>query len=95
MVTTRSLVHDPSQGATTAHPNKLEPWPRCPVHQEGLGLEDGALLAVVAMAAPLTAQNVLVYATQYERGQALARDAGMLTMTVAVPASLVITVMLG
>jgi malonate transporter len=60
-----------------------------------LGLEDGALLAVVAMAALPTAQNVLVYATQYGRGQALARDAGMLTTALAVPALLVIAAMLG
>jgi malonate transporter len=60
-----------------------------------LGLEDGALLAVVAMAALPTAQNVLVYATRYGRGQALARDAGVLTTALAVPALLVIAAMLG
>jgi malonate transporter len=60
-----------------------------------LGLDRGALLAVVAMAALPTAQNVLVYATQYGRGQALARDAGVMTTTLAVPALLVIAAMLG
>jgi len=60
-----------------------------------LGLEGTTLLAVVAMAALPTAQNVLVYATQYGRGQALARDAGVLTTTLAVPALLVIAAMLG
>jgi malonate transporter and related proteins len=55
-----------------------------------LGLGGHALLAVVAMAALPTAQNVLVYATQYERGQALARDAGLVTTALAVPALLVI-----
>jgi malonate transporter and related proteins len=60
-----------------------------------LGLEGTALLAVVAMAALPTAQNVLVYATHYGRGQALARDAGVLTTTLAVPALLIIAAMLG
>lgn len=55
-----------------------------------LGLDRHQLLAVVAMAALPTAQNVLVYATQYGRGQALARDAGMLTTVLAAPALLVI-----
>ena len=60
-----------------------------------LGLTGAALLAVVAMAALPTAQNVLVYATRYGQGQALARDAGVLTTTLAVPALLVIAAMLG
>src|SRR5665647_1974038 len=60
-----------------------------------LGLRGGALLAVVAMAALPTAQNVLVYATQYGRGQALARDAGMVTTTLAVPVLLIIAATLG
>ena len=60
----------------------------------GLGLDHSALLAVVTMAALPTAQNVLVYATQYRRGQALARDAGVLTTTLAVPALLIIAAML-
>jgi len=59
------------------------------------GLDHSALLAVVTMAALPTAQNVLVYATQYRRGQALARDAGVLTTTLAVPALLIIAAMLG
>ena len=60
-----------------------------------LDLEPHALLAVVAMAALPTAQNVLVYATQYGRGQPLARDAGMLTTALAVPVMLVIAATLG
>jgi malonate transporter and related proteins len=60
-----------------------------------LHLEPHALLAVVAMAALPTAQNVLVYATQYGRGQPLARDAGMLTTALAVPVMLVIAAALG
>ena len=55
-----------------------------------LGLGQHQLLAVVAMAALPTAQNVLVYATQYGRGQSLARDAGVVTTTLAVPALLII-----
>ena len=42
-----------------------------------------------------TAQNVLVYATQYGRGQALARDAGVLTTVLAVPTLLIIAATLG
>jgi hypothetical protein len=60
-----------------------------------LGLDRHALLAVVAMAALPTAQNVLVYATQYGHGQALARDGGMVTTALAVPALLVIAATLG
>jgi malonate transporter len=60
-----------------------------------LGLDRHALLAVVAMAALPTAQNVLVYATQYGHGQALARDAGVVTTALAVPALLVIAATLG
>lgn len=60
-----------------------------------LGLSGAALLAVVAMAALPTAQNVLVYAMQYGRGQALARDAGLVTTILAAPALLVITALLG
>jgi len=60
-----------------------------------LGLDRHTLLAVVAMAALPTAQNVLVYATQYGRGQALARDAGVVTTALAVPTLLVIAATLG
>jgi malonate transporter and related proteins len=60
-----------------------------------LGLHGAALLTVVTMAALPTAQNVLVYATQYERGQALARDAGVLTTVLAVPTLLIIAATLG
>ena len=60
-----------------------------------LGLEGRPLLAVTAMAALPTAQNVLVYAMQYGRQQALARDAGLVTTVLAVPVLLVITALLG
>ncbi|MGW6130316.1 AEC family transporter [Cellulomonas sp. NPDC055163] len=60
-----------------------------------LGLRGTALLAVTAMAALPTAQNVLVYAIQYGRQQPLARDAGLLTTVLAVPVLLVVTALLG
>ena len=60
-----------------------------------LGLDRQALLAVVTMAALPTAQNVLVYALQYGRGQALARDAGLATTLLTIPVMLVIAATLG
>lgn len=60
-----------------------------------LGLPAPALLAVVAMAALPTAQNVLVYAMQYRRGEALARDAGLVTTLLCVPVLLVVAATLG
>ncbi len=54
------------------------------------GLDGAALLAVVTMAALPTAQNVLVYALQYGRGQAVARDAGLVTTLFAMPVMLVV-----
>ena len=59
-----------------------------------LGLRGEALLAVSAMAALPTAQNVLVYAIQYGRGQALARDAGLVTTILCVPVLLVLSAVL-
>jgi len=59
-----------------------------------LTLDRSTLLAVVTIATLPTAQNVLAYATQYWRGQALARDAGVLTTTLAVPALLIIAALL-
>jgi len=47
------------------------------------------------MAALPTAQNVLVYALQYGRGQALARDAGLATTLLTIPVMLVIAATLG
>ncbi|MCC2320899.1 AEC family transporter [Cellulomonas xiejunii] len=60
-----------------------------------LGLPAPALLAVVAMAALPTAQNVLVYAMQYRHGEALARDAGLVTTVLCVPVLLVVAATLG
>ncbi|TGY77993.1 AEC family transporter, partial [Cellulomonas shaoxiangyii] len=60
-----------------------------------LGLSGSALLAVTAMAALPTAQNVLVYAMQYRHGEALARDAGLVTTLLCVPVLLVVAATLG
>lgn len=60
-----------------------------------LGLHDDALLAVAVVSALPTAQNVLVYAIQYRQGAPLARDAGLVTTVLAVPALLVIAAVLG
>jgi len=60
-----------------------------------LGLPAHALLAVVAMASLPTAQNVLVYAMQYRHGEALARDAGLVTTVLCVPVLLVVAATLG
>jgi len=60
-----------------------------------LGLPAPALLAVVAMAALPTAQNVLVYAMQYRHGEALARDTGLVTTILCVPVLLVVAATLG
>ena len=59
-----------------------------------LGLDGAELLAVVTMAALPTAQKVLVYALQYGRGQAVARDAGLVTTLLALPAMLVVAAVL-
>ncbi|WP_182112218.1 AEC family transporter [Actinotalea sp. JY-7876] len=59
-----------------------------------LGLEGVELLAVGTMAALPTAQNVLVYAVQYDRGRALARDAGLVTTLLALPVLLGIAALL-
>jgi len=59
-----------------------------------LGLEGHTLLAVTAMAALPTAQNVLVYAIRYGRQEPLASDAGLVTTVLAVPVLLVITALL-
>lgn len=60
-----------------------------------LGLPAPALLAVVAMAALPTAQNVLVYAMRYRHGEALARDAGLVSTVLCVPVLLVVAATLG
>ena len=48
-------------------------------------LDDTALLAVTIASALPTAQNVFVYATSYDRGTELARDAVLLSTVLSVP----------
>lgn len=60
-----------------------------------VGLEGVALLAVVTMATLPTAQNVLVYALHYGAGRTVARDAGLVTTVLALPAVLVVAATLG
>lgn len=48
------------------------------------------LFAQVVIAALPTAQSVLVYATKYQRGQILSRDAALITTIAAIPALVII-----
>lgn len=59
-----------------------------------LGLEGAALFAVVTLAALPTAQNVFVYATRFNRGVTIARDAVLLSSALSVPALIVIATFL-
>lgn len=52
------------------------------------------LFALVVIAALPTAQNVLVYATRYQRGVVLARDSALVTTLIAVPAIALIAFLL-
>lgn len=60
----------------------------------GFGEEGDALFAQVVIAALPTAQNVLVYATRYRRGQILARDTALLTTLTSIPTIMVIALLL-
>ena len=60
----------------------------------GFGLSGHALFAQVVIAALPTAQNVLVYATRYRRGEILARDSAFVTTLVSIPVIAVIAVVL-
>lgn len=60
-----------------------------------LGLAGPALLAAVTMASLPTAQNVLVFALQYGRGTALARDAGLATTLLSAPVLVLVAALLG
>lgn len=44
-----------------------------------------ALFAQVVIAALPTAQNVLVYATRYQRGEVLSRDSALITTLLSIP----------
>ena len=51
----------------------------------GFGMTGEALFAQVVIAALPTAQNVLVYATRYGRGEILARDTALVTTLMSIP----------
>ncbi|WP_375387621.1 AEC family transporter [uncultured Amnibacterium sp.] len=59
-----------------------------------LHLTASQLHAAVVLAGLPTAQNVLVYATRYGTGVAIARDAGLITTIAAVPVLLVASLLL-
>ncbi|MGC4935617.1 AEC family transporter [Gordonia sp. DT30] len=56
----------------------------------GFGEQGHKLFAQTVIAALPTAQNVLVYATRYRRGQVLARDAALITTIASIPAIAII-----
>ncbi len=58
-------------------------------------LDDPALLAVTIASALPTAQNVFVYATSYDRGTELARDAVLLSTVLSVPVLTGVALVLG
>ncbi len=60
----------------------------------GFGQTGEALFAQVVIAALPTAQNVLVYATRYRRGQILARDTALITTLASIPTIMVIALVL-
>jgi predicted permease len=57
-------------------------------------LDGHALLAAVVLSALPSAQNLFVYATRFDRGTGLARDAIVLSTLAAVPALLIIAALL-
>ncbi|TDE91677.1 AEC family transporter [Occultella glacieicola] len=57
-------------------------------------LDHEAALGVVLMAALPTAQNVLVYALQYGQGQAIARDAQLVTTVLSLPVMIAVVALL-
>ena len=59
-----------------------------------LHLEDQALFAVVVTSALPTAQNVFVIATRYRTGLTVAKDTVLITTVVAVPAMIVVALLL-
>lgn len=60
----------------------------------GFGQTGEALFAQVVIAALPTAQNVLVYATRYRRGQILARDTALITTLTSIPTIMIIALLL-
>ena len=59
-----------------------------------LGLDGHALYAAVVMAALPTAQNVFVAASRYQTGITVAKDTVLITTVVAVPAMIVVALLL-
>ncbi|MFM9379307.1 AEC family transporter [Gordonia sp. VNK21] len=57
----------------------------------GFGMTGDHLYAQVVIAALPTAQNVLVYATRYRRGEIIARDSALITTIAAIPVIAIIT----
>lgn len=60
----------------------------------GFGQSGHQLFAQVVIAALPTAQNVLVYATRYRRGQVLARDTALITTLASIPVIAAVAVLL-
>ncbi|GAC57472.1 putative AEC family transporter [Gordonia hirsuta DSM 44140 = NBRC 16056] len=60
----------------------------------GFGMTGQALFAQVVIAALPTAQNVLVYATRYGRGEVLARDSALITTVLSIPVIAVLALVL-
>lgn len=60
----------------------------------GFGMTGEALFAQVVIAALPTAQNVLVYATRYSRGEILARDSALVTTLLSIPVIAVLALLL-
>lgn len=60
----------------------------------GFGMTGEALFAQVVIAALPTAQNVLVYATRYGRGEILARDSALVTTVASIPVIALLAVVL-
>ncbi len=58
------------------------------------GLEGNELFACVLIAALPTAQNLLTYATRYERGRFIARNSILLTTILSIPVLLLISLLL-
>lgn len=60
----------------------------------GFGMTGEHLFAQVVIAALPTAQNVLVYATRYGRGEILARDSALVTTLASIPVIALLAVLL-
>jgi len=58
------------------------------------GLDGHALFVAVVLAALPTAQNVFNYAVRYRRGEALARDAVLLSTLLSLPVIVIVAALL-